>query len=301
VYKGTGDDYGSTVYIDTWKVQSDFEDIRFCKNIGTNQELDYWMIFKSASYADFWIEVPHVDRLNTLLPEDSERQSTTLLIYYGNSTVTDGSDGANTFREFDNLENYAVNTYLPFGDWVEEDVDEVVKITDTYSYDGSKSIYCYDDSTSGRNFFYWDITDLTSTTKSYRFHVAAYVTSYEDEHVKLMVLKNSDGDRLVNVRYSDGYVQTYDGSWNTITTVSSGWHTYEFCIPMNTQDMMDVRIDDTWYTNQETERNVVNIDIFQHSATGSSNRAEAYFDSYFVGDYIKPEPYIDAWYSEEQE
>ncbi len=69
---------------------------------------------------------------------------------------------------------------------------------------------------------------------------------------------------------------------------------------MNTQDMMDVRIDDTWYTNQETERNVVNIDIFQHSATGSSNRAEAYFDSYFVGDYIEPEPYIDAWYSEEQ-
>jgi len=177
IYKGTGDDYGSIVYIDTWKVQSDFDDIRFCKNIGTNQELDYWMLYKSASYADFWIEVPQVDRLNTLLPEDSERQSTTLLIYYGNSTVTDGCDGANTFREFDNLENYAVNTYLPLGDWIAEDVDEEVKITGTYSYEGSKAIYCYDDSSSGRNFFYWDITDLTSTTKSYRFHVAAYVTS----------------------------------------------------------------------------------------------------------------------------
>jgi hypothetical protein len=103
VVNGTGSDSAGTVYINK-SSQANFNDIRFADVNGTTQ-LDYWME-ESGNYcnpganATFWVEIPG----------DLGTTNQTIYMYYGNSTVTSGSNGDNTFLFFDDFNDGSINT-----------------------------------------------------------------------------------------------------------------------------------------------------------------------------------------------
>lgn len=92
VYRTTGTDSGDAVYVGD-KCRADYGDIRFTNSAGT--ELDYWMETNAGSYADFWVEL------------DTVGTTTTIYVYYGNSSATTTSNGDTTFIEFD---DFSINT-----------------------------------------------------------------------------------------------------------------------------------------------------------------------------------------------
>jgi len=79
--------------------QADFDDIRFV-DIDNSTELSYWReTYASSDYAIFWVNVS-ADAIS-----DGK-----ILMYYGNSTATDASDGDNTFLLFDDFNDGSLNT-----------------------------------------------------------------------------------------------------------------------------------------------------------------------------------------------
>ena len=104
VHYGTGTDSGEDVYLGS-KSETDFSDIRFTDNDETT-ELDYWIQEKTDSdKAVVWVEVA-----------DDLGSNTTIYIYYGNSGVSDASDGEATFLFFDDFEDASIDT----NKWVKE-------------------------------------------------------------------------------------------------------------------------------------------------------------------------------------
>jgi len=76
-------------------MQTDFDDIRFV-NGSENTELDYWIEEKvDSSWAYVWVEI---DQNITTTPY-------TIYMYYGNSTVSNKSNGTATFLLFDDFED----------------------------------------------------------------------------------------------------------------------------------------------------------------------------------------------------
>lgn len=89
IYKTTGTSSGSSIYLNT-HCNDDFSDIRFSVDGVTS--LPYWIESITGSgatlQATIWVKLPSIS-------------TTTLSIYYGNSSATSESNGANTFIFFD--------------------------------------------------------------------------------------------------------------------------------------------------------------------------------------------------------
>ena len=82
-------------------MQADFDDIRFTDNDQVTL-LDCWLENKTDSTeALFWVEV-----------KDSLATSTSIYMYFGNSTATSVSDGPSTFPFFDDFNDASLNTTL---------------------------------------------------------------------------------------------------------------------------------------------------------------------------------------------
>jgi len=257
-------------------------------------ELDYWIekIDDQNDCADVWVEVDKVNPFGSHVY---------IYLYYGNSEVTTTSDGASTFIEFDGLEDYNIDKRLPFGKFAAIDVTETVKIDD-HAWDGVRSIRYSDRESNGCNKFKWDIENLEDG--KYRFHMAAKIEEYADEHAKIFCLYDENNERKTNVRNNNVNLQTpveTPPHWHTIATITpTQWHTFEFCIPMDTSgDVMNVKIDDTWYNEQPIEQTVDSIDYWFHAATGIPKKAKGWFDSYFVAQYFDPEPSVSEISSEQ--
>ncbi len=93
VENNTGSDSGNKVYINN-KAQADFDDIRFISYTDNTTELDYWIEeINTDINATFWVEIP--DDLNT--------SSADIWVYYGNNSVSNNSNGSNTFLFFDDF------------------------------------------------------------------------------------------------------------------------------------------------------------------------------------------------------
>jgi hypothetical protein len=106
VINGTNTDSGDTVYINN-KTRSDFGDVRFTKSDGTTL-LDYWMeTVYTGINATFWVEVA----------DDLSTSAVTIYIYYGNSTATTTSNGANTFLFFDDFSGDLSKWTVLTGTW----------------------------------------------------------------------------------------------------------------------------------------------------------------------------------------
>jgi RHS repeat-associated protein len=282
VYFGSGTDSSNRVYLGEG-CQADFDDIRFTRSDGVTA-LDHWRGYHNANMAVFWVEVNSVP---------ASPGSTTIYIYYGNPVASSASNGADTFKEFDDLESYTSGATLPFGDWIALDVQYTVQISTTRAWEGSKSIYAYD-SGSLRNIFRWDIDDIESG--SYRFHCAFYVESYGT--LRTNPLTPVEVSRIVNVIYENGVVMYYDGSDHTICTGISAdaWHTMEICFPVDGATF-DLRLDGDWYNNlnQEHQNGDTDPRYAQVTCGGPTPTAKAYFDAYFIANYADPEPQITGY------
>lgn len=82
-------------------MQSDFEDLRFTDSSGTTT-IPYWIESTVASASTtVWVKIAS-------LPANG---SAVVYMYYGNSGVTDGGDGANTFKTFDDFEDDNLTEY----------------------------------------------------------------------------------------------------------------------------------------------------------------------------------------------
>lgn len=91
-FTGTGPDSAGNVYVDG-KTQTDFDDIRFTTDDGTSP-LDYWLESKTDSNnAIFVVEVA----------ADLSTADRTIYLYYGNSSASSSSNGADTFLFFDDF------------------------------------------------------------------------------------------------------------------------------------------------------------------------------------------------------
>lgn len=78
--------------------QDDFDDLRFTKSDGCTL-LDYWIeSYVSGSYADVWVELDSIAQM-TGTDEHSH-----FYMYYGNTSATSVSNGANTFLKFEDFE-----------------------------------------------------------------------------------------------------------------------------------------------------------------------------------------------------
>ncbi|GAG07645.1 unnamed protein product, partial [marine sediment metagenome] len=75
-------------------MQGDFDDIRFTDSDGISL-IDHWReTHTDSSSATFWVEVPSI----------SGSSSKTIYMYYGSSSVSSASNGANTFVLFDSFD-----------------------------------------------------------------------------------------------------------------------------------------------------------------------------------------------------
>ena len=82
-------------------------DIRFTANNGTT-EIPYWIeSWASLTSASIWVKVPLVAAGTT----------TTIYLYYGNSTASIASNGTNTFEFFDDFENGLTKWTASSGTW----------------------------------------------------------------------------------------------------------------------------------------------------------------------------------------
>ncbi|MFA6131510.1 MAG: DUF2341 domain-containing protein [Patescibacteria group bacterium] len=90
-------------------MQADFDDIRFASSDGSTS-IDFWLESKTdSSKAIVWVEVPTIGASTTA----------TIYMYYGNTSVSSASNGANTFDFFDDFESYAVDSNINGqGSWV---------------------------------------------------------------------------------------------------------------------------------------------------------------------------------------
>ncbi len=82
-------------------MQTDFEDLRFTDSSGTTT-IPYWIESSVASASStVWVKLSSI----------AAGGSTNIYMYYGNSGVGDGGDGANTFKAFDDFEDDSLSEY----------------------------------------------------------------------------------------------------------------------------------------------------------------------------------------------
>ena len=93
-HKGPGTDTATDIYIGT-NVRNDFGDVRFTTSDGSTL-LNYWIeFFTSGSVATIQIKIPSIP----ISPG-----TTTIYIYYGNTSQTTTSNGLSTFNGFGSFE-----------------------------------------------------------------------------------------------------------------------------------------------------------------------------------------------------
>ncbi|MGY5854457.1 MAG: DUF2341 domain-containing protein [Candidatus Thorarchaeota archaeon] len=111
VYYSSGSSSGNTVYLNT-KGASDFSDVRFTNDDGT-ELLDYWCeYYVTSSTAEFWVEVS--DDLNS---------NQTIYVYYGFDGAVSSSDGHATFEWFEDFEDESLNSNPDSTQW-EDPIDD---------------------------------------------------------------------------------------------------------------------------------------------------------------------------------
>lgn len=95
VHFGAGVDTSTDVYLNSLG-NTDFSDLRFTRSNGTTL-LDYWIYEKvDSDYAKVWVEVNSIP---------ASPGSTTLYMYYGNSSAATLSDADNTMVFWDNFDS----------------------------------------------------------------------------------------------------------------------------------------------------------------------------------------------------
>lgn len=221
-------------------MQADFDDLRFTDSSGTTS-IDYWIESVTASTdATVWVEVPELSAGGT----------TTLYMYYDNSSALDGGVGTTTFALFDDFELTAIGDYS--GD------TSLFEIDASFNYQGSNGLGASagnetnqttdgvykTGSTAGQGttFRYFQYIDLTSGGDDEPCTLFAVQSPGSSNNNYAVCLDPFDTDQIVIAEN----VSSNDGSGTTLATenvtFTIGW--YEVEIDWLTDNTINVTVYD---------------------------------------------------------
>ena len=287
VHYGSGTDNGEHVYLNG-KCRSDFGDIRFTESDGVT-ELSYWMEKKvNSNYAIFWVKIPSIP---------ASPNTVTIYIYYGNSSATTTSSGADTFSQYWNCETDPFTT-SDVGDGITHETSTERVHSGNYSV----KMTAQDHSLMELD---WD--DLTEDCE-----VILFVNHHSSSTGSINInLGDGGGDWLthtsvyMNLR-TDGAVDAWNGTTQNRFTGKHDLDTFEriqIRLRMSNKKW-DLVIDDEvlftnykWYTSSIST--VKTLETGNPTGTAGNKVTIAYFDDIAVRKWIDPEPSHDVWGSEE--
>jgi len=272
VHYGSGTDSGEHVYLNG-KCRTDFGDIRFTSDDGVT-ELSYWMEEKvDSNYAVFWVRVPSIPK---------QPKTTTIYIYYGNSSASTTSNGANTFPYlFDHFLGNSLDTSI--WDLVRGTASVSGSIVQLNATDGE--VINSDWSEAGINY-------------AVRCRCKRTYSTYD----RWMAIWVRDQDYTPYI-YSKGYMFTYysgqsiifESNGSGITSKDTGTG-----VPANTWVVIEVKVYET--THKDSDHGLTDTDSTYttgHIGLGVGDDNVMYVDWILVRKYVEPEPTHNVWGSEE--
>lgn len=288
VYKGTGTDAGSNVYLNN-HCSDNFTDIRFTKSDGTSLQ-DYWIeSYTAGASAVVWVELDS-------LP--ASPGTAAFYCYYGNSNAANVSNGTNTFIKFDNFEWGTDATALSTSGgglaWTITAPGSSKVEIDTGQYaGGTRSARFYRDGTNNPVAYH---AQTAANTYAIRLKLRKENTSE---------LRIAHGNGSYNIylsyEYGNNNIQYYNGS--TYTAIGSlpqdTWGLLEIRNINFTAHTYDVYLNDALLQSgiaMETSSTWCNsvVDFVVANVT-----AQSWIDNYMVRNYTAHEPTLTSWSSEQ--
>jgi hypothetical protein len=271
VYRSSGSDSGTSVYVGTSGCLSDYDDIRFTSSDGTTLQ-DYWIESSDSSSAKIWVEF-------TSIPAGSS----TWYIYYGNSSATAVSNGVNTFILFDDF----LGGTLDAGKWTPSGTPTVGSSVVTIEHHGGSgetisSLSTYPTNTAWRS----RIKTAHFANVSY-FESGGYFAAWNNRAVNYFSVNTSPYQFHTN--YSGGDDRSAIDGW--IATV---WGIAE--IKRNSTTSIKYTINDSNLDTHTSRIPTGSLNIGYSTAwEASSTGAKVEVDWVLVRKYTEPEPTISAW------
>ena len=269
---GYGNSTGNTIYTEQ-KSQTDFDDIRFTDDNGKT-ELDYWMEeYTGSGDATFWVEVA-----------DSLEVSGMFYMYYGNSSVSTTSEGADTFIFFDDFEdddNLAIWDDVG-GDWSTQ--DSVVKMG-TYA--------AYGDSGGGRQAYY---VPAAAITYDFMVHTWFRVVEIVDSRYKYAIHGNGDTSVAGVIAHQDDWMWWNGGKvvYEAATVVVDTWYRVEASFSFTDDEVKFWRDGSLIGTRDFDDYNAANVAYLDDIGMLTDGGAgyDQYQDDFYIREWVLIEPTV---------
>lgn len=272
------------------KCQTDFDDIRFTKSDGITLLDQYTEYYTASSTARIWVEFDYLAASPT---------QNTFYIYYGNSSATSVSNGANTFVKFEGFEWSTNATTLSTSGgsvtWSQTTAGtSKAEISTTQYYWGTRSGRLYRD---GANNPIAQFTQTAGNTIAIRYRVrksnTATLDTYHGNGTSLVQIGEQSDEDIYYVDSAPAQIDTGENA--TILT----WEVFEY----NNFNWISKTVD-IYFNNNKIENSVnVGWAIGAYSnqiAFGiSEDTSEFFIDDIIVKKWSNPEPIIADWGSEE--
>lgn len=247
-------------------MQSNFQDIRF--NTKEGNYIDYYIeVLTVSTTVTVWIELP-----DAIIDPGSDY----IYMYYGNSGLSDGSMGADTFPNF--FEN--AETGLFTDQWTI--VSGSAAFSATRAFSGSQSIRSPSNSIIKTTVSWADATGI--------IQAMFYDEDVTDANSYLNILSNSNQDwALVGLTNTDinNYRFYHDGTWfDTGTARSAGWHKL---VIVHGGTFVKFYIDDN-EEGEDASPAYSTFDQLQIQCGHVGGTEILYYDDIFVRKYIINEP-----------
>jgi hypothetical protein len=264
VINGSGTDSGNAVYINN-KMRSDFGDIRFTDSTGNL--LNYWTESMNNNVnATFWV----------LISGNLTSTNQTIYMYYGNPSVTNTSNGKNTFLFFDDFLTWNSTEWGTQPSWANIMTGGILNMSSTSTYN------LFGTTTNGLN---------TEWESSWMCASANY--NCEGGYAADWL---TNGNRLgLASGYSGAFDQNYlGGSGSSVRSgfgsKDTNWHIWT---------IRRLSSGTTFIQDSTSDINPNNIPTVALPTYFRISNTEMHIDWVFVRKFISTEPAHGAWGSEE--
>jgi len=263
--KGTGHDTSSSFYLDN-HVLSSFNDIRFTTSDGTTL-LDYWIESSDSNTATVWVELDSVP---------ASPSKTTFYLFYGNSSATSLSNGANTFNFFEDFDTNGISLWTGSDQYKHtgETATQTASSTKSFSSPNSAKLYTYANCNrspwNGIGSILSQSINIASGTYKVDFNVLRDIIDFR---FNTTAIQRS----IVNINSVEKFNESTACAGSGCSVVGS-WASKSFDVVDSSIDTIDIK----GYSDDCTEGNV-------------------WFDNLRVRNYISPEPTLSIDESQEEE
>jgi hypothetical protein len=266
--QNTAHNGGEDLYCNA-KCETDFDDIRFTSSDGQTP-IGFLLAEKTdSSYATFYVKVP--DNLTA--------GGATIYMYYGNSAVSSGSSGADTFLLFDHFDNASIGA-----EWTVQGSGTAVEsgtvLTITANGGQVKSLY------SATSFSYG-----TRAVMSFK-RTGAVGNGFSNSVLNKYILANAGGVGAFNLQNADAGAETLTNAGIVWDTVS---HLFEVRRISNVS--ADLVVDGVYRAVSTTNIPDDDLPVYFYQYNGNSNIV----DWVGVAKYVSPEPALASGAEEKED